>query len=338
MKALKAITALALVVALGACAEEVPVPTPSPDPLPESPGAVIDDERLELVLEDIRTALAEADAESNPEKFGNLIIGPAAELRQAEYDLSTITEEPVSALSTESQLSIVAATDTWPRTVFVATSIPEGANLPLLLVLTQEDPRATYQLWSWVRLLPGTELPQTVASSIGSAQLAEDSDELKVSPGSVIRRYANVLRNGEESEYLDQFGEDAFRELVWKDVEDLDEAVSQAGEATLAARSYEDEYPATSMQTYDGGAIVFGTIWIEITVEKTVPRGTLKVGDVLAYGGDDEVVTDEPLTAHYLTSVAFYVPPAGSDADVQLLGAEHVLADVTRDSDEEDSE
>lgn len=336
MKVLKAITALALVFSLGACAEEEPVPTPTPDPVAESPSAVVGEERLQEILDEVNAALTEADAESNSEKSSARVVGPAADLRQAEYDLSKVTEDPVSALSTESQLSIVAATDEWPRTVFVATTIPDDANLPLLLALVQETPRSVYQLWSWVRILPGTELPQTAAAAVGSPPVAADSEDLLVAPSAVVKQYVDLLNEGDDdSEYAENFADDSFRELVAKEVSDLNSAVSDAGKATISSAVRTDD-GVLALQTYDGGAIVFASITSDLRVEKTVPRGTLKVGKILAYGGDQTVLMDTPLTAHYIATLALYVPPAGSEDTIEVLGAERVLAGVTRGDDEEE--
>lgn len=336
MKALKAAAALVLALGLAACAEEE-LPEPNPDPAPETPEAVISDERLDEILDEINDALVEADAESSFDEISDRITGPAVQIREAEYALSQITEDPVSDLATDSQLAIVAATDKWPRVVFVATSIPEDANLPLLLTLVQESPRTNYELWSWVRILPGVEMPQTVSAAVGSAPVAEDANSLVASPQEVLEQYVDLLNEGDDSDYADSFAEDSFREMVRSQASDLDDAVSDAGEAAMDASARTGD-GVMALETYDGGAIVVGVISNDLRVEKTVARGTLEVGDVLAYGGDNEVTTEEPLTAHYLATIAFYVPPAGSDDAISVLGAEYVLADVTRGDDDDEEE
>ncbi|MDN5559034.1 MAG: hypothetical protein L0G23_06305 [Ruaniaceae bacterium] len=338
MKLIKALAALTLALSLAACAED-PVPTPSPDPGPAVPEAVINGEQLEGILASVQETLAAADAESNSEELSGRVTGPAGRLRAAEFALSVITEEPVPALSTEPQLAIVAATDGWPRTVMVVTAIPEGENLPLLLTLVQEDPRAHYELRSWVRLLPGTELPQTVSAAVGSPSVPADSADLLVTPTDVLTQYADVMNNEDASEYVASFAADSFRQYVATQVTDLNDAVSDAGEASMETSAAVDD-GVMALETYDGGAIVVGVLTSDLRVEKTVPRGTLTVGTVLAYGGDATITVDTPLTAHYLTTIAFYVPPAGSDQLITVLGAEYVLEDVTRGdtAEEEDNE
>ena len=64
-------------------------------------------------------------------------------------------------------------------------------------------------------------------------------------------------------------------------------------------------------------------------MQRTVEDGKLTVGPRLAYYGERDVVGS--LTTSYLTTVAFYVPPAGSDAQIQVLGAYQVLMGAERD-------
>lgn len=334
MRILNPIAALALAITLTACSEE-PIPTPHPEPAPATPEAVINDEQLDRILAAVQETLDAADAESNAEELSGRVTGPAARLREAEYDYEEAIGDPVSQLSTEPQIAIVSATAEWPRTVIVATAVPDDANLPLLMVLVQNSPRADYALWSWVRLLPGVELPTTVSASVGSAPVAVDSEDLLIPPNEVISQYVDVMNEGEDSDYADVFAEDEYRTLVATEAEELNDAVSDAGKATRTV-IVDDDSGVVALETYSGGAIVFGSLTSETVVEKTVPRGTLTVGDVLAYGGDETVTTLTPLTAHHLTTIAFYVPPAGSEETVTVLGVEYILSGVTRGDEEEE--
>lgn len=320
---------LALAVSLAACAEE-PVPTPAPEPAPATPEAVVNADQLGAILDAVRETLAEADAAADPDQLEPRVVGPAAELREAEYTLAEISdgEETVTPLTTSAQIEIVAATDTWPRVVNVVTEVPEDANLPLLLTLVQEDPRSPYQLWSWVRVLPGTEMPTTVSAAVGSPTVAEDSSDVLVPPNEVIAQYVDLLNEGDDSDFAENFADDAFRTSVIEEVENLDDAVSEAGSASMDARVDEDA-AIQVLGTHEGGAILVGTFRNEIEVARTVARSTLNVSGNLRYGGDQAV--RGTLTADHLATVAFYIPPAGSDEQIRLLGAEYVLTGVERD-------
>lgn len=318
--------ALAVVFAVGACAS-APLPEPTASPAPDTPPAVIIDAQLERILSSVSETLVAADAASSPEALVGRVTGPARVMREAEYALAAATDgqDPVTPLVTAPQVAIVSATTEWPRLVSVVTEIPEGANLPLLLALVQTEARDNYQLWSWVRLLPGTEMPATVNPEVGSPPVAADSDALRISPTVAVEHYADLLAGGDE--FAAEFAEDAFRTRFLSSVATLSEGVSVAGEAETTATP--SEHGVQAIGTNDGGAIVFAAIDQRLIVRRTVAGATLQVGEGLAYGGDREV--RGTLTASYLVSIALHVPPAGSEEQVRVLGFEQVLTGVERD-------
>ena len=328
MRALKMAAVAALALGLAACAEE-PLPTPQPEEAASQPQAAVTDDQLDTVLERIGTALAAADANSDAEAFADRVVGPAATMRAAEYKLASLTDgdNTVTPLSTDPQVAIVTQSQEWPRAIDVVTEIPEGENLPLLLTLVQDEAQDNYALWAWVRLLPGTEMPATAVSGIGSPQLAADADTLQVSPSDAVAQYVDVLNSGDDSEYAAAFAADVFREGYAEETSTLDAAVSDAGEVTRTATV--DDAGTQTLATTDGGAIVMAVIDSDLVVTRTVANATLTVGTELAWGGEDEV--EGSLTAHYLITVALYVPPQDSEDQIRVLGAEQVLCDVERD-------
>lgn len=328
MRALKAIAVAACALGLAACAAE-PLPSPEPEEAAQSPQAVVNSDQLDSILGKIDAALVAADAAADTTQFADRVVGPAATMRAAEYQLAALTDgsNTVTALTTEPQIAVVSQSDEWPRVIDVVTEIPEGENLPILLTLVQDSARDNYALWSWVRLLPGTEMPSTAASGLGSAQLAADSDALLVTPSDAISHYVDLLNNSDQSEYASEFVSDAFRTGYDSETTTLNDAVSDAGTATRQASV--NDSGVQSLATADGGAIVVGVIDSQLTITRTVAGGTVTVNTELAWGGSAEV--PGTLTAHYLITVALYVPPAGSEDQLQLLGAEQVLREVERD-------
>jgi hypothetical protein len=82
-----------------------------------------------------------------------------------------------------------AATDAWPRVTSLITSA--GGNSQLL-VLTQEDPRSDYKLWSQTQLTAGTKLPELPDSRQGAKMLEPGSKDFVDDSGEGRRR----LREG----------------------------------------------------------------------------------------------------------------------------------------------
>lgn len=324
-----ALATLALAFGLAACQTE-PVPTPSPEPAPATPGAVLSQERLDEILDEISDSLSAADSASSADELGDRITGPALEMRTAEYALASLSggQDTVTPLVTDSQVAVVAATTEWPRVVNVVTTIPEGTNLPLLITLVQDEARDPFALWAWVRLFPGVSMPATTQPTAGSSPVAPDAEGLVMSPEAALAAYVDLLNNRDDSEYSNAFGDEPFRTNWGQTLDQLASAVEVAGGAEQSSEA--GSAGTHSIATHDGGAIVVGSIAQTLTVTRTVEGSTLNVGPSLAYGGEPTV--QGSLTARYLATVAFYVPPADAeDQQITVLGAEQVQMGVDRD-------
>ncbi|MEE6273360.1 hypothetical protein [Georgenia wangjunii] len=316
------------VVLLAGCAGEVPQPVP--DPSATTPVPVLDEVRIDRVLAEVEATLAAADEGLDPEALAERLSGPALEMRQAEYRLAQASggENPPTPLTTESQIEVVATTDEWPRTLLVVSHPPEGSNLPLLLALTQEDPRSQYSLWFWTRLLPGTQTPPTASSDIGSTPVALDADGLVASPQETLAAYAAAL-NDAASESAALFAADAYRETYAESQAALAASVEAAGEVSRVNEVVPEATAALS--TTDGGAIVVGVIRSTLTMRKTVEGSTLHAGGAIATLMGEDTEVEGAVNGHYDVTLAFHVPPAGSDDPITVLGADQVLVEVTQE-------
>lgn len=320
---------LGLAALLAGCVPDLPEVQPDPEPTATAP--VLDEPRLERVLAEIGDVIAEADEEDDAELLATRLEDPALGVRSAEYELRSATADTdeavdIQPLTTESNVSIVAASDTWPRTVLVVTEIPDDANSPLLIGLRQEDPHAPYQMSSWVRLLPGVTMPETDVPEAGSAEVPMDSEDFFVGPSQAVNRYADVLTQGEDSNHADLFEEDPFRELVEQETDNLASNVDEAGEFEHTTERVSDA--TFAMATADGGLVVVGAMITQYDFTKTEEDGELEVGGQLAALAPDGGEVEESLTGTYDLMVAFYVPPESDDAQVTVLGVERVLSDV----------
>lgn len=314
---------------LTGCAAEVP--QPDPEPVAEVPPPVLDEARMERVLAGLGETLAAADAAGDPELLAPRVVGPALEMRAGEYRLAAATDgsDAPQPLGTAAQVEAVAATEAFPRDAMVITQVPEGANLPQLLVLVQPQPREQYRLWAWVDLFPGIQTPPLTHPETGSVPLAPDAEGLVAPPTEVVERYVDTLGDA-ESEFADQFADDPYGPSVREQVEGTDASIEAAGDATISF-AVGDDAPR-SLATADGGAIVVGELRSTITYRKTVAGSTLTVaGSVGALLGEDREVRGT-VSGTSEVIVAFYVPPAGAeDTTIVPLGATSVLTDVTRD-------
>jgi hypothetical protein len=306
---------------LSGCAE--PLPEPAPDAVPATPSAAVTPEQVDRVLDAVATAVAEADAAQDVDPAAPRLTGPAAALRAAEYTLAAgAVEGAVTPLPEGVQTVVTTATDEWPRTILVVTEPPADLQAPLLLTLVQPGPREQYRLWSWVRLLPGTEMPPTAQPEVGNAPVPADSTEVLVPPAEVLPRYVDVLLQGDASEHAGTFAGDRLRENIAGLREAYAQSAANGGAVTEEIVPLEDG--AVALGTADGGAIVTGGF--RLTIAITLDDSTLTVDPATAafLGGATTLATSLELT--FVGTVALDVPPAGSEEQVTLLGAEFSLA------------
>lgn len=324
--------AAGLTATLIACTPDIPAVTPDPEPTADQP--VLDGPRLERVLTDIEEHIDRADEESDPDLLEARMEDPALAVRSAEYRLRSATadtdeETSLQPLTTREEVAIVSASAEWPRTVFVVTQIPDDANTPLLIGLRQDDPRSPYRMFSWVRLLPGVTMPPTEIAETGSTPVDPEDDSFLTSPAEALENYADLLTEGEDSEFTDQFAEEPFRELVQQEADNLASNVEAAGQFDHET-TVRDEH-TFAIGTADGGVITIGAMRTEQTFTKTEDGGEIEVGGQLAALSDSGGEVNESLQGTYHVMVALYVPAEQEDAQITVLGVERVLGSVSEE-------
>src|SRR5690625_7742566 len=73
--------------------------------------------------------------------------------------------------------------------------------------------------------MPATEIAET-----GSTPVDPEDDGFLTSPAEALENYADLLTEGEDSEFTDQFAEEPFRELVQQEADNLASNVEAAGQ------------------------------------------------------------------------------------------------------------
>jgi hypothetical protein len=239
----------------------------------------------------------------------------------------------ITELPTGYQQIILPTTETWPRTSFAITEPTDQLQPQRLLALVQNSPRGPYKLWGWVQLRPGVTMPAFADPKLGSEILAPDDDSLLVSPQDVVAQYADLITTGDGSAFADTFepaDEDPFRVLL--------KAVAETQTAQLSVEQVNGTYtfsatprPDTAIQavrTADGGAVVMaaldGTGVMEAMEGATVSPST-NTAMALLQGQ----TASNKVTGGFIDMIALYVPPAGSEDRVVLVGYSHVQTSAT---------
>src|SRR5665648_65408 len=248
MTRVRAVALSTAVLFLAGCS--VPLPTPQPDALPAAMPPALSVEQAEDIVAEVSASLADADAALSVDVPGPRVTGPAATIRSFQYLLVTAgLADALTVIPSGAQTLVLPTTDEWPRTVMVVTEPPEDLQAPLLLTLVQTEPRAPYQLWSWVRLFPGVKTPGLAQPELGSAPVEPDAPELAVSPTDVLAQYVDVLTNRDASPYAAAFTADPLRQGI---AQTKDAFVAVVGANGTLTETYQpDEAGTSSMATGD---------------------------------------------------------------------------------------
>ena len=319
--------ASALALSLAACSKSPPKTAQtqaSGTPIAEP---VLNDKQLSEILQRVQTGLATADKEKNADKLKEVMTGPAARIRAAEYATASASgnNDFIHPMTTTIQGGGVGQTVGFPRNAAAAS---EGAS-PSLISLEQNSARDQFKVWAWVQgFSEKKNIPVLTKQSAQRAkQVTADSTGLVSTPKAALDAYVDAL-NHPDGENGKAFPDDLLRQKVQAA---RTTNLSSLGEVTVTATAGKDGFQGLQMEEGDGGALVFTTLTYTVVYKRTVDGSDLTLqGDVAALmGGNQKIVGT--VTATYDSMVAFSIPKEGSKDKVAVLGAETALMKVDRD-------
>jgi len=319
--------ASALALSLAACSKSQPKTAQtqaSGTPIAEP---VLNDKQLSEILQRVQTGLAAADKEKNADKLKEVMSGPAARIRAAEYATASASgnNDFIHPMTTTIQGGGVGQTAGFPRNAAAAS---EGAS-PSLISLEQNSARDQFKVWAWVQgFSEKKNIPVLTKQSAQRAkQVTADSTGLVSTPKAALDAYVDAL-NHPDGQNGKAFPDDLLRQKVQAA---RTTNLSSLGEVTVTATAGKDGFQGLQMEEGDGGALVFTTLTYTVVYKRTVDGSDLTLqGDVAALmGGNQKIVGT--VTATYDSMVAFSIPKEGSKDKVAVLGAETALIKVDRD-------
>jgi len=319
--------ASALALSLAACSKSQPKTAQtqaSGTPIAEP---VLNDKQLSEILQRVQTGLATADKEKNADKLKEVMTGPAARIRAAEYATASASgnNDFIHPMTTTIQGGGVGQTVGFPRNAAAAS---EGAS-PSLISLEQNSARDQFKVWAWVQgFSEKKNIPVLTKQSAQRAkQVTADSTGLVSTPKAALDAYVDAL-NHPDGENGKAFPDDLLRQKVQAA---RTTNLSSLGEVTVTATAGKDGFQGLQMEEGDGGALVFTTLTYTVVYKRTVDGSDLTLqGDVAALmGGNQKIVGT--VTATYDSMVAFSIPKEGTGEKVTVLGAETALMKVERD-------
>ena len=299
-----------------------PIVSPSPLPAPETLTPAVSVKQGERILREALAVVQQSDETLNRETLETRASGPALEVRLFEYNLvrryTDAERDPQPLQASPIQLFLPPATDTWPRNMLFVT----GQENLQLFILQQPTPRDKYTLFFYSNLLPGSDFPEVASELVGANQLRPDNKFLKVSPDVLAVAVGDLLNLGSESSW--SLVLDPNNDYI-KDVSSVQQGlVDTLTNANLSFDHQLSDQEPVLLSTVDGGALV--AIYM-IDTYRIIPKSR---GDAVAISGDEAILlgsggSASGIETRYGAMLLFYVPAAGSDQRITLLGATQQL-------------
>ena len=307
--------------------------TPSPTSsviVPEGQQSpAVTETQAERILARIASTVAEADAAADADLAASRLAGPALAERQTNYGLrAQLPEQTPLAPIPDRPVEIVLpqAFDEWPRSFMTVVEASDDTTVaPTIMVMTQADPWSEYKATYIAGLEAATLLPDLPATYVGAALAPPDSPFLRLRPDEVAAAYADLINNGENSAYWDDF--DTAGDLLLPSIrENQQQRLDQLNQTGSGTSSLEFEATAgagapMALTTLDGGAIVAVEVRESDIVRPTNADAVIRLPEnpaVRALTGVEQSATGFQTT--YADQLFFYVPLEGENEPIRLLG------------------
>ncbi|WP_137844927.1 glycosyl transferase [Microbacterium sp. 2FI] len=291
--------------------------------------------QAERILARIATTVAEADEARDPDLAATRLSGAALAARETNYTLRGAIADyaaPAAIPTKPLELVLPQAYDGWPRSVVTVVD-DEDSNTSSIMVLTQDDAWSDYKLSYVASLEASTLMPDLAPEYIGAPQVQPDSPFLVMAPEEVAAAYADIINNGEDSEYYGMFEAegDQFRESVAADRQRRLDAFNETGDKTadLTFSAAVGENAPFAIATVESGAIVAVNVNETDTAKPTNADAVIILKDsptVKTLTGADQSATGIETT--FSDQLFFYVPGQSSNEKIRLLGYSSDILDA----------
>ena len=318
-----------------------PTPSPTETQVAEAgqQAPAVTQAQASRILESISATLADADKNLDATKAETRLEGAALEARKTAYAVrKSVTDFslPPAIPADKIKILVPQAYDSWPRTVLMLVEHGNDEKVaPLIMTMTQPDPWSNYKISSVAEMQAAARLPNMAPAWLGAKLTPPDSPFLAAEPNQLAKEFANVIDQGDKSEFHDKFDKTAL--AFAKSVQDSRAALQQAlkdanadttSSLTFAASAGSDK--PVSMSSIDSGAIVAVTVEDSQTIKPTSADAVIKLDknpSAKALTGVDQSATG--FVSVYGVQLFFAVPAQGSDDKITLLAASQQLKSVT---------
>ncbi|ROS29623.1 hypothetical protein EDF22_1368 [Rathayibacter sp. PhB127] len=308
--------------------------TPGAEPVAEEPTPVVTTQQAEAIVASVSEVAAAADAARDASILAERFQGEALTERTTNYEVLTkggTIDAPQAIPASPVSLVLPQDTDSWPRLVTaVVQNTADATQAPIALMMSQASPRVDYKVDYAISLEANARIPDVAPVTVGTSIVAPDSKLMKLAPENVGAAYADILANGDSSQYAETFSSDGdtLRGQVGVDKKNADRAAlpdTASIEFTNAAGTSD----TIALATNDSGALVAASIAETATVRPTAEGSTVSTsGASQTLLGIDKSTTGIATTYGY--QLLFYVPPVGSEEKIVMLGWSQGLVSVVQ--------
>ena len=330
-KTVSTIGATLLVFSLAACKEEV-VPQPV---VTNTAEAAISADKYTQIAKTTQDALANADTALSTDSVAPRAQNPFLAQRAAQYKLKGLKEDfSIPMIVIDAEAEPVESGADFPRSLFSYSAPVSGQNQRTLTAWQQSSARSNYKLWGQVALFAQSDLPALISTANDATAIpAGQPEKYLADPAAVLAAYAEYVNTGAADAVPFQAGDSVATQLQ-QNKDKLNEEAGEFGTITLSSAA--DQTGIVGVSTADGGVVIMGNLLFDIKYEANNEDRPLILKDEVALmaSGDKEkdtaqIVKDKPLTAHYATTLAFYIPPkAAGDTKAETDAAAESAQDA----------
>jgi hypothetical protein len=315
-------------------------PTPTTEetkPKYESVNVVVSESQLQRIVSDVASTVKEADNAREEKTLIERVAGPALEIRKVQYLLQSKSKKipklpdiVANPITVALPMELPDPALGWqPRTIMVVTKSESTTTAPQMMVLQQATPRENYKLWYLIDLLPAANFPKVAAQSAGALAVEADTSYLVTALKSLPFKYGDTINKGALSKYATEFdltSDEFYAALSESQIQQKSDV--EKVDATIQFQHALGDPNILGMLTVESGGLVAIAMNDSSTIKPKVRGAAVSVTQL-----DQKTLLNAPGSATglkivYSNMLLFYVPVAGSNEKIRLVGASQGLLSV----------
>ena len=303
----------------------------------EQVNVVVTDKQLQRIVGEVASTVNLADKSRDEKALLTRVSGSALEIRKVQYLLQVkskkipkLPELVANPVTVALPMQLPEESQQWqPRTLMVVTKSDSTNRAPQLMVLQQATPRENYKLWYLIDLLPTAKFPKVAAEDTGALAVDLDNAYLATTLKSLPFKYGDTINKGLTSKFATEFdlASDKFYAAL-SESQTQQTADLKKANATIRFQHSLGNANIIGMLTLESGGLVAISMNDTSLVRPKIRGVAVSVTQL-----DHKILLDAPGSASglkivYGNMLLFYVPVAGSEEQIRLVGASQGILSV----------